>query len=420
MGEPGSFSLGLSTICQHVRHYQLHQSLGETERRQRYHLIKDLFSPSPVCSSLVKVCRLVFRVELTMSIRRKSCDTCFAGRRKCDLTFPICDRCSKAGKECHYKYPPQLDVSELSRKKAVHRAALNDAWGRAENQVVVQTPLPGYRRANIPRMTGDLGEPRPLTAKVDYEWVAGQIFDVPFRFARQADAIFLHRDLYQGAFPQPLRSAFGLCAGTASMTQQNRHLLFQALEDETSLLLRSAWAGSLFEDLAKLQAIVLFQVIRLYHGDHRQQMSALRQEFVVRSRALSLLHRVREGNELSGAPKTWETWLLMESIRRTVLFSFKLYLAYWCVITYEGSCSEIEEDGINSLPISMKQGSWESRQAFARYSIEDDELPYRDFTSYWLAVPRSNLETFERFIILGCTGQKKFEAVTKAKSSIAC
>jgi hypothetical protein len=311
-------------------------------------------------------------------------------------------------------------VSDQNKKKVAYRAAAGDVRSRGENQVIVQTPLPGYRRANILRMTGDLGEPGPLVAKVDYEWVAGQIFDIPFRFARQADAIFIHRDLYHGAFPQPLRSAFGLCAGTASITQQNRHLLFQALEDETSLLLRSAWASSLIEDLAKLQAVVLFQVIRLYYGDYKQQTSALRQEFVVRSRALALLHRVREGNELSDAPKTWETWLLIESIRRTVLFAFKLYLAYWCVITYEGGCSEMEEDGITLLPISMKQSSWESRQAFTRYSIEDDEVPYGDFTSYWLAVPRSNLESFERFIIMGCTGQKKFEALTRANSSTAC
>lgn len=126
-------------------------------------------------------------------------------------------------------------------------------------------------------------------------------------------------------------------------------------------------------------------------------MLAERQEYLVRSYALKLLQL--SNTELRDTPRTWETWILAESIRRTVYIAFKLYTSY--SMSRYGLCSEIQ--AMNMLPISTNSGLWYSTEREGRQvPVRDDVMTYKDFAEFYGRTPRRIVEPFERLIIVGC------------------
>ncbi|CAM1507608.1 Fc.00g072490.m01.CDS01 [Cosmosporella sp. VM-42] len=350
-----------------------------------------------------------------MSIRRKSCDPCFAARRKCDLTYPICERCRRNNKKCHYVYPPQLpkddDVVDVVETNAVKSAteAVSSNWiheqlgygnngsdyqFRSDHSLNLQ--LEQLRHPSVPKLLGPLGELRPMSSTKNEGWVLQQIREYPLDFAMQSETVFIHKALYPNSFPQPLLAAFGICAGSVSMNERNRPILFQAVDAEILKLLIPASTSTLLEDLVTLQAAVLYQIIRLYHGGLEQQIAAEQQEFLVRSYGLKLLQRA--DTELQTIQWTWETWILAESIRRTVLIAFKLYTIY-AQFRY-GMCTEIAAMGI--LPVSTKLGSWNSREEYLRHPDQDETIPYSIFKPTRVTVGRGGSEPFETLLLMRC------------------
>ncbi|KAN0095453.1 hypothetical protein V8E51_016164 [Hyaloscypha variabilis] len=313
-----------------------------------------------------------------MSIRRKSCDSCFAARRKCDLKFPICERCERNTKTCHYRYPPQLPMgygaTPVGHTTATGSGAalVTSGWtsyaGQLRNNMQFQQLDPNLTfqwvnlgRSSIPKPLGHLGELAPITGCTPtWKWVFEQIRDFPLAFARQAETVFIHKSMYGGSLPKPLRAAFGICAACVSINDRNR------------------------------------SIIRIFYGGIVQRIVAERQEFLIRSYGLTLL--LRADSELQSAPQTWETWLLAESIRRTVLISFKLYTVY-SNYTY-GICAESAAIGI--LPVSTRPSSWNSRGAYLRCLDQEETTTYGEFASNWLAAPRKEVELYEKFLLVGC------------------
>jgi Fungal Zn(2)-Cys(6) binuclear cluster domain len=359
--------------------------------------------------------RITATNNLEMSIHRKSCDPCFRARRKCDLRYPVCERCERNSKSCHYKYPSQLSLQDdfANADNATilgpgispwvsHSGKLRKNFGshivvfrQLDNNFTLQlTNFPGL---SVPKDLGNLGELGPITgATPSWAWVLEQIGDLPLAFARQAETLFIHKVLFGTSFPRTLRAAFGICAGCVSLNDRNRSVLFQSLDAEITELLVTVSTSTLREDLVRLQAVVLYQIIRFFYGGLEQRIVAERQEFLVRSYGLTLLRRA--DSELQNAPPTWETWLLAESIRRTVLISFKLYTVY-SGATY-GICSEFTAIGI--LPVSTQPSSWNSRGAYLSCRNQEKTTTYGDFTSMWVASPRRDVELYEKFLLVGC------------------
>jgi len=346
-----------------------------------------------------------------MSIRRKSCDPCFTARRKCDLRYPICERCERNSKTCHYRYPPQLpmrdnagDVSEaaaggspqtVSYPRQLNNLNAGDIQFQFDHNFTFE--FTGLSHSSIPRVLGDLGDLSPIKGCTpSWAWVFEQIKDFPIAFARQAETVFIHGALYGDSFPKPLRAAFGICAACVSINDRNRSVLFQALDAEIKELLSSSPTSTLLEDLSRLQAAVLYQIIRIFYGVIEERIVAERQEFLIRSYGLTLL--LRAESELQTGERTWETWLLAESIRRTVLISFKLYTVY-SNYTY-GTCAEAA--AIRMLPVSTQPGLWNSRGAYLGCTIQEETTTYHEFSSIWLAAPRKEVELFEKFLLVGC------------------
>jgi hypothetical protein len=357
-----------------------------------------------------------------MSIRRRSCDPCFKARRKCDLAQPMCERCHRNNKTCSYVYPSQLLTKENTTNmpgttmvQTAPQVVSSDwmSYQKLPDGFDLQTldrKLTFPQRSEVPSTLGQLGKLEPVTGTATFAWMFNQFRDYPLDFATTAETVFIHKALYQNSFPRPLRAAFGICAGCLTLTKRNQSVLFHSLDAEISELLSPTPNNTLLEDLVKLQAAVLYQTIRLYHGGIEHRITAERQEFLVRAYGLKLLQRAK--TELFGAKETWENWLLTESIRRTVHITFKLYTIYSAF--RHGVCSETA--AISSLPISTKSGAWNSRDIYLQYPDQDDTIPYSDFKSIWDAFPRRERDSFEKLLFVGCEGIDRFETLMAYQS----
>ncbi|EFY88672.1 hypothetical protein MAC_05290 [Metarhizium acridum CQMa 102] len=335
-----------------------------------------------------------------MSIRRQSCDSCFASRRKCDLTYPICTRCERNNKSCQYRYPPQLPRERIAVDATATVPAATQSTGQVKRKSshadasspdttgsVALTP-------SSPRWIGRLGTLPPIASSTSLNWVFNQIRGCPQNFAQRAETIFIHKGLYTGnKLPQPLRAAFGICAGTLSVNQVSHQTLFRVLDSEVDALLSSSLTGSLQEELHKLQAVVLYQIIRLFYGQIGERMLAERQEYLVRSYALKLLQL--SNAELRSGPRTWAAWIVAESIRRTVYIAFKLYTLY--AMSRYGQCSEIQ--AMCMLPISTNSRLWYSSEERGFQPPDRDEvMTYKDFAEFYRRTRRRVHEPFEQLI----------------------
>ncbi|KAK0654878.1 hypothetical protein B0T16DRAFT_361869 [Cercophora newfieldiana] len=347
-----------------------------------------------------------------MSLRRQSCDRCHQERRKCDLVYPKCRRCQKAGKTCHFPYPPRPRQAQQHPQSGQPLTLSPHTRSNVETAVV--SPMPA------------------LLPEASLPWVYNVLRQSPLIFASHGSNLFIHKSLFpQNATPRPLLTAFTLCAACTALTPMNRSLFFQALDVQVKDLIESMTANqpnSLLDDLARLQAAVLYQIIRLFyradgfptfqleHPSQRQEdpyipdIELETQEYSVRAFALRLLHRVNNIRSSSPSPdsgaqtQTWEEYLLAESIRRTVFVAFKIYTVYtalrygWCV----------ESAALELLPVSKKPArAWESREFYtdaeeqsvrSRVSNGDDTTTVVDFVRE-LSHGRGELEAYERVVL---------------------
>ncbi|KAF3057581.1 hypothetical protein CFAM422_012318 [Trichoderma lentiforme] len=214
--------------------------------------------------------------------------------------------------------------------------------------------------------------------------------------------MFIHKDLFYSTLPIPLRIAFDICTGIMSSNERSQSVLFGVIATEISdLLVRDPESG-LLGDLARLQASVLYQIIRFVYGNICQHILAEQQEFLLKSYGLRLLRRV--DTELHQMEPSWEMWILGESIRRTVIIVFKLYALYWAF--RNGTC--IDTNAIKMLPVSIKPSCWSSRETYLHCSDRVKTTTYGDIAASWEVSSWKSLGTFEKLLLTSYYGIKNF------------
>jgi hypothetical protein len=249
-------------------------------------------------------------------------------------------------------------------------------------------------RLPIPRWLGHLGVLPPVTGTPDNGWVYDLLRESPLVFATQGEAVFIHKSLYHQTLPPQIRSAFGICSACSMLNDNNRSYFFRAVDAEVSGLPVSNSKSTLRDDLATLQAAVLYQIIRIFYGSLEQRIKAERQEYLIRAFALSVLQRADA--EIEDTEIKWTRWILAESIRRTAVIAFKLFTMY--SIFKQGVCSE--GVAIGMLPVSPKSGSWSSQSVYAQHSNRGLTLTHHEYARQLAKAGRYDLEPFEQLLLV--------------------
>ncbi|KAL2817154.1 hypothetical protein BJX63DRAFT_117642 [Aspergillus granulosus] len=397
-----------------------------------------------------------------MSLRRKSCDACFKGRRKCDLGYPTCATCRKTRKTCHYVYPPihqtrglggpttaqtvcsstssitttsASSVTELLEaldsftpdslfdagaisgffgqytQLPENRATSSPGQSIFENlQSSMSLPDTPHAPPNIHIFLGSLGEVQPIESSAPaWEWVIDKLKSYPREFAQRTETIFLHRELYRETLPQPIRAAYGVSSTHCLVSETNREMLFRVIDSEVHELLKPSHETELLPELARLQAFVFYQTVRFFHGNIEQRVTAEQQQGLVMTMALKLLARSQAeiGDNEAG---NWRTWILAESIRRTVIVVYFIYGIN--SVFRDGICVGLHT--LVKLPLSTTISSWDSESNHLNHLRTGTTIPYETFLSHWLASTPRKLDPFEKLLLVPCQGLDTVELYDSA------
>jgi hypothetical protein len=161
----------------------------------------------------------------------------------------------------------------------------------------------------------------------------------PDLFIRQGSTPFIHGSLYVDSMPTAIHDVLGVCALYGQKTERNQSLVFRTISHKASRLVEdySPAGSSAMEQLASVQALTLYQIIRLFDGDIRQRADAERADSTLNAWTKQLKLRLQR---LSGTSQTdnppalslttdsWRSWLFTESLRRTLIISFSVQGLY--------------------------------------------------------------------------------------------
>ncbi|KAF4471035.1 C6 finger domain-containing [Fusarium albosuccineum] len=331
--------------------------------------------------------------------RRKSCAACTKAKRRCDFAVPACLRCSQRRIACQYplRTPRGQAAAQPDSPETIMPSLLtNDSASSTPSPVVgVEEPtaddfntiiaaidtsfddLEGFDvpmddtaleliqqpMALAPPSTKDFGLiPESIANRL--QWSTDEIQKAPSNMVLENQTPWCHSQLYKNEMPRSMQGmalnfshclvpstkagpdAHAACALYLAKNRVNSPIIFRSIESRVNDLLSAPPPITPLDCVAHTQALILYQIIRLFDGDVSARASAERMIPAIEASAMSLFSHAQF--DLDGASSSlplfpiaptktfWMDWILQESIRRTLLFSFYFVQIYRIMANYKG------------------------------------------------------------------------------------
>jgi hypothetical protein len=219
--------------------------------------------------------------------------------------------------------------------------------------------------------------------------------EFPSLLVRQGSTPFIHHSLYAGNIPMMMQDALGICSLYGQKGEQNAALVFRAISHKASRLVEdySSIGASPMDQLAAVQALTLYQIIRLFDGDIRQRADAERADVTLNAWTNQLKLRMQPlGGDSSpqsdqvqtlltptATTDSWRSWIFAESLRRTLIASFSVQGLY-CFLK---NGSDDSHHDFADLSFYAQQALWNApSEHYWRLAVEEKStLPLR--FSHW-------------------------------------
>jgi hypothetical protein len=391
------------------------------------------------------------------STRKKSCKQCVKAKRRCDLGYPCCKRCFSKSLDCAYPNAAVREAEVVIRQQTPDLAPFThigdhdllsglqptqtEPFGPAllhisdsssgsgsgpedEENVVRESGPPGYVGYRGGR-DGGVGqvfwtrsqEPRVSRQLLPKIWAPSWLNEeqVLFMVSRLRSFVptlaftgsspFIHSHLYKSTQPAAFQDSMALSALYLARTKQNTGVLINSINQKIDGLIVGSRSWTLQEHLAAVQALVIYQLIRLLDGDMGVQAAAARQNRLLEMWTAQLWKR--SFADPVAFSKPWDAWVFYESLRRTVMISVFLR-GGWSALTQDGLCDQVPV--LARLPMSKGHGFWDmEEEEFERQLIgadgRDQLIAYGDFSLEWIPGDDLNkLSEYQRLLLAPCRG----------------
>jgi hypothetical protein len=230
-------------------------------------------------------------------------------------------------------------------------------WGhQLELDEFMAAEPPGHLQAAEPGME--------QMSREEMNFCVAQFVEYPTLWLQCGSGPFIHPSLYENGLPTTLQSAFSAAAVYATITPENSAIAWPVIENLASSVLNQSSLGVSAETtadlLARVQALCILQIIRLFGPDIRQRHLAELAEPVLVSFTESLVTRtVSECSICASNAQSWRSWIFSESIRRTIIMSFMIRGVY-SLVKY-GFCSLAPV--VSTLSFTAQKHLWKSKSA---------------------------------------------------------
>lgn len=196
-------------------------------------------------------------------------------------------------------------------------------------------------------------------------------------------ASFIHSDLYHATMPESYQDLLSICSLYTQKTSNNSMIVFRMLFIKLKRLIAASKSFTRVEDwLLAVQTLIMYQIIRMFDGDAQQKAFAEQDFGLLEDWTLILQREFVEG-----------PWLLMESIRRTLMVS----VLFRCLCKFM-------KDGVSDLvpvmavlPVSENTAGWEGHQ-----KEPGPLVSYRDYVGDWNLGKVTTVDAYEMLLLKAC------------------
>lgn len=216
---------------------------------------------------------------------------------------------------------------------------------------------------------------------------------------------FIHHTSYRDEIPPVYQDLLGVSAMYCQKTPDNQRLVFSMLDKSLSRLTTSSNPVSFEQLLLATQALIFYQIIRLFDTDLRQRKNAERQLKILESWTTRLQKMSVDCHDnLLLNKSAYEHWVTLESARRTVLVSVMLQAIY--SLLKDGVCSLVPL--MSALPVSVDGRLWgmtedEWWQASSGREDQDQLITYREYVCRWRDGDAVQIGEYETILLVACT-----------------
>lgn len=221
--------------------------------------------------------------------------------------------------------------------------------------------------------------------------------------------------------PTPLRDAYAACAIYCCRSTRNMQLVRSSVIETYRRLLAAGSAVSIELELARVQAILLLHIALLFDGDVELRREAERGVSQLRVRVLRLQRSSSAAKIFdTHKPASYRQWILMESIRRTILASTFVESIYLGMT--EGVCTTVPF--LSLLPITVSGDLWAAKSERgwqeALDVVPSQTMPYGEVVDSWAEQAyNGTLEDMQLVLFAACQGNAESHANFRKSSSSA-
>ncbi|POS79549.1 hypothetical protein DHEL01_v202048 [Diaporthe helianthi] len=396
--------------------------------------------------------------SIDMTVESKACLTCARAKRKCERQIPACRRCQSRGMRCEYPtVTSSCDAPARPQIRQQHATVSDDPlsqllFGLSEDMMMPTDGLLSHHHHhynnNLDTVIGDTSSIQPLAslpwyleeASWDVDHMVSAHSTAPYcsavlrtytdnvnewltRWVETGSCPFIHERTYKHHTPRCVQDAYTALSTYQNRKESNKPIITSLLEQRMKQLLadqplpppgttttstndEDAGSAALntFEHLARVHALLIYQIICLYDGDIRlrhvaetqiptlnswlrqlvssaQRTAAQGPETFISpmvtppdSHQESISHSLEQiggqnnGDQewmslasalaLSPEDTAWYAWLFAETIRRTWLIATAMQSVYLTLQVLWAPCP-------GGLPITTRKGAFEASSSFA-------------------------------------------------------
>ncbi|EUC40828.1 hypothetical protein COCMIDRAFT_107770 [Bipolaris oryzae ATCC 44560] len=399
------------------------------------------------------------------STRKKSCTACVKAKRRCDLGYPFCKRCFVKGLDCAYPTPPKTPVSVRDTEIVIRHtdtpprdssqpatatiasasatAATNAATSVEPDCDFARDPWIVLRRDGGESSESDeaslssssesspevwMGHDNSLTARLPLRRTLLPTVVVPVLLNEQQSTFvieglcslvtsmacsgtthFLHRNLFAD-HDQPVAYQDCVALSALYMAQNASYtgnILVNSINAKIAALVKEAPTWSLMQHLAAVQALIIYQIIRLFDPILGAQEQAVKHNVLLEQWATSLFHRSCYDMPFFADERS--RWVFTESLRRT-LFMAVFTRCSWSVFTCGGLASQVHV--LAGMPLTKDLGRWSQEedkalcQGESMQSQEQELISYVDMSVDWSHDKSvEELGSFGQLLLVPCRGR---------------
>lgn len=398
------------------------------------------------------------------STRKKSCFACVKSKRRCDLGYPFCKRCFVKGIDCKYPnatpretsngsgvVPAEVvirqttpDISQLPATSGVENSSSDFSFVNATLEDVAFDPLffqsytssdssgsssspESFQDAQIPEDWSVEPPPPPALPQLTLTRMLSPEILVPAWLSRaqvnsvinnlcnfvpsmaySGSTVFLHKNLWQTYEPQEYQDCVAISALFMNKTARNQRILANTIGTKISAMIGESATWTLSQHLAAVQAMIIYQVIRLFDADLGLQPQAEKDNELLELWTAHLWKRFF--NEPQSFSTPYDSFVFNESLRRTTMMAVFTRCGY-TTLTRGGLATQVPV--LARLPFSKDFGAWKcdpeewSMRSLGYLGEEEALINYGDWADQWS--PEKGLEGIDGFgkmLLTACRGKE--------------